>query len=500
MADIDTSSYPKFQQTSPLDTVGKVMKLQNTLNQNRLFQQQFNTNLAASEGMKAAIDPNTGEYDPQKLRAWIASNPNAGYGLGQIIQQSQEAQGRNIENKNKQYDYQQKQLKTLAGYTAKLMKPGSTGEDAIGVFAEALVNGAIDSQQFMKAQRELPRIPGTDKIDNSRIPEWAEAETTKFMAEHDRLNYYNPQPQQVNTPQGTRFERVPQAMGATPTDAGGFIPAVPGPTEKKFNPATQREEFVGVLPNGGMGGAPQAQGAAPGGVMGGQPPAQAAPNAFAPGTPAGPALGEAEAAQTTQHGGAEQGLALQRRASLVPETKAILGNLLAELNTPGFTVGPGTKGVADAAKFMNAQLGTNIRIEGTAAREQFEKLAGMYAQSQFQQLGGTGANAQLDATTLTSPNSKLSALGNRGIIAMLNGNEDAIKAKNEAWQQWSAQHGSGTFGQFVTDFQKHFDPRVFQSQYLGDADKKKMISGMSQKEKNDLHSAFVFAKQNGWIQ
>ncbi len=495
MADIDTSSYPKFQQTGPLDTVGKVMNLQNTMNQNRLFQQQFMTNKAVSDITKRAMRPD-GTLDMEQLRDEISKNPNAAYGLQEVFKGAQGLQKGQIDIDTSQLANTQQHLQALAGYTGRLMKPGVTASDAIGTLSEALTNGVIKPDQFAKAYADLPRIPGTDKIDESKLPTWAEAETTKFMAEHDRLNYYNPQPQQVNTPQGTRFERVPQAMGATPTDAGGFIPAVPGPTEKKFNPATQREEFVGVLPNGGMG-APQAQGAAPGGVTGGQPPAQAA---FAPGTPAGPALGEAEAAQATQRGGAEQGLALQRRASLVPETKAILGNLLAELNTPGFTVGPGTKGVADAAKFMNAQLGTNIRIEGTAAREQFEKLAGMYAQSQFQQLGGTGANAQLDATTLTSPNSKLSALGNRGIIAMLNGNEDAIKAKNEAWQQWSAQHGSGTFGQFVTDFQKHFDPRVFQSQYLGDADKKKMISGMSQKEKNDLHSAFVFAKQNGWIQ
>ncbi len=496
MADIDTSTYPKSQPYDPLKTLGGVANLQNTLNQNKLFQQQFNTNLAVSEGAKASINPETGEYDPAAFRAWIAKNPNAGYGIGQIVQQSQEAQKRNIEIDSAKLKNANEHLSASAAYYADLMKPGSTSKDVSTALGHALTNHVIDMPRMLEIWSSLPKDEN-NKIDESKIPLWAQQQQLQTMAVQDRINALHPAPTAVNTPQGTRFVRTPQF--GEPTDAGGFIPNVPGPTQKTFNPATQREEFVGVLPNGGIG-APQAQGAAPGGGMGGQPPAQAAPNAFAPGTPAGPALGEAEAAKTTQHGGAEQGLALQRRASLVPETKAILGNLLAELNTPGFTVGPGTKGVADAAKFMNAQLGTNIRVEGTAAREQFEKLAGMYAQSQFQQLGGTGANAQLDATTLTSPNSKLSALGNRGIIAMLNGNEDAIKAKNEAWQQWSAQHGSGTFGQFVTDFQKHFDPRVFQSQYLGDADKKKMISGMSQKEKNDLHSAFVFAKQNGWIQ
>ncbi len=415
MADIDTSTYPKSQPYDPLKTLGGVANLQNTLNQNRLFQQEFQSKLGLSKIYKEAIDPATGQLDTAKLRSMM-DDPNVTLGLPQAYQNSQEAQKRNIDIDTSQLENANKHLSAVSGYYADLMKPGSTSKDVSVALGRALTNHMIEMPRLLEIYSTLPRDQN-GQIDESKIPQWAQQQQLQVMDVQQRINAMHPAPTAINTPQGTRFMRTPQF--GEPTDAGGFIPNVPSPTQQQYNPATQRNEYVGVLPNGGIGGAPQAQGAAPSGGMGG--PAQAAPNAFAPGTPAGPALGEQEAATHTATGSADQGLALQRRASMVPETKAILGNLLAELNTPGFTVGPGTKSVADASKFMNAQLGTNIRVEGTAAREQFNKLAGLYAQAQFQQLGGTGANAQLDATTLTSPNSELSKMGNKGIIAMLNG-------------------------------------------------------------------------------
>src|SRR5215469_6258760 len=102
------SLYPKYR--NPLDTLTGYANLQNIQNQNRLFQQQFKTNLAVSEGIKASIDPDTGQYDPQRLRAWVQSNPDAGYGLAEIIHQSQMAQQQNIANQKAQIALQQDKL------------------------------------------------------------------------------------------------------------------------------------------------------------------------------------------------------------------------------------------------------------------------------------------------------------------------------------------------------------------------------------------------------
>ncbi len=484
MADIDTSMYPKTTVKSPVDTLAGIAGIQNSLNQNRLFQQEFQSKLGLSKIYKEAIDPATGQLDTAKLRT-LMDDPNVTMGLPQAYQNSQEAQQRNIGIDSAQVENWQKHLAATGQALAPFMQGGKSGNDLLTSMAALHSSGILTDKQFIDAWQSVPRDKNGQIID-SQIPLWAQQMQLKNMDAQGRLNAYAPTPTMQQLPGGGQAPFVMPQMGDV-RQVGPTIQAAPPPTTTVVGPDGV-PRYVGA-PEGNNPYEPGAQGGAP-----------SAPGGNIAGQAAGLAPGVAEAASHTAAGSSDQGLALQRRAERVPETKAILGNLLAELNTPGFTVGPGTKGVADAAKFMNAQLGTNIRVEGNAAREQFEKLAGMYAQSQFQALGGTGANAQLDATTLTSPNSKLSALGNRGIIAMLNGNEDAIKAKNEEWQKWSAQHGSGTYGQFVTAFQKNFDPRVFQSQYLDPADKKKMISGLSQKEKNDLHSDFVFAKQNGWIQ
>jgi len=140
-------------------------------------------------------------------------------------------------------------------------------------------------------------------------------------------------------------------------------------------------------------------------------------------------------------------------------------------------------------------VGTDAR----AAQNEFEKMAQQLAQSQFQQLGGTGANFQLESTISTSPNSALSKLGNKGIISLLQGNEDAIQTKSRAWQQFKEQTGTQDYGKFSTEFNRHFDPRLFQFQYLTKDEQQKLIAGMSSAQKNKLHQDALYSKQQGWI-
>ena len=67
----------------------------------------------------------------------------------------------------------------------------------------------------------------------------------------------------------------------------------------------------------------------------------------------------------------------------------------------------------------------------------------------------------------SNPNLDISKLGNQQIIHMLQGNEDAIQAKSRSWQDWQkAGNGPNTYAQFQDDFNHHFDPRVFQQQYM----------------------------------
>jgi hypothetical protein len=92
---------------------------------------------------------------------------------------------------------------------------------------------------------------------------------------------------------------------------------------------------------------------------------------------------------------------------------------------------------------------------------------------------------------------------------MLQGNEDAINAKANAWQAWQkAGNGPHTYSAFQSDFNQHFDPRVFQQQYMkaGSDELATMLKGMrnpdgspnaaGRKFQNDV----LHAREQGWIQ
>jgi len=486
MPDIDTSTYPKANNTSPLKTFSDFATLQNTLNQNKLFQQQYNTNLAVSNIYKQAMNPD-GTIDQAKLSALLASDPNASYGLPQAYQQSQEARARNIGIDTAQLENQRKHWEAVGSFISPLLSLGNkaTSGDVAHQLAAATTAGLASPEEASKVWATLPRTPD-GRIDETKIPSWSQQMMLNLMDRQSALNATNPAPTIVNTGQSQIPMRLPQ-IGA-PSLAGPGIQNELPPTTQRYNPQTRQMEFVGPTGGGGQGGGnPSQGGGAPMGGGGG-------------GMAAAPPLGAPEAASVDAHASAQQGTELQRRSDRVNDTKAILGNLEGELNTPGFNTGPGTKSMADWAKFMNTQFGMNIRVEGLAAREQFNKLAGMLAQSQFQALGGTGTDAKLDATTLTSPNSELSKLGNKGIIALLKGNEDAIAVKNRAWQAYKQQHGPESYGQFSTEFNKSYDPRVFQSQYLTPDDRKKMLSGMTKQEQKSFLNSYRTALNNGWVQ
>ena len=469
MAEVDTSSYNQ-KQTSPFDTLGKLTEIQNAANQNKLFQQQFQTNKAVSNIYKQAIAPD-GTLDQGKLRNLLATDPEASYGLPQAYQASQEAQQRNIQNNTSQLANQQKHIEMTTGYLSQLMaKPHITDGDLIGVLSDAHIKGALTTDEMVQLYKLAPRDQRGD-INQTAMREMLQHMNMQLMSPQERLNATQPAPVMVNNGQKQIPMRFPQ-MGA-PSEAGpGVQMELPVGTQR-YNPATQQMEFVG----------PSSGGNNPGGG----------------GMAAAPPLGAAEAASVDAQAGANQGVALQSRSDQVPTNKALLGNLGSALDN--FTPGPGQDWKSVAAKFANANspFGNIFDPKKIASQEEFTKQATQLAQSQFQQLGGTGANAQLESAMHTSPNTELSKMGNRGIIALLKGNEDAIAVKNQAWQDYKAQHGPQSYGQFSTQFNKSYDPRVFQGQYLAPGERQKMIEGMNKDEKKTFVSSLRTALANGWI-
>lgn len=239
-------------------------------------------------------------------------------------------------------------------------------------------------------------------------------------------------------------------------------------------------------------------------IKGNQPTYIGAPMGGEPGnTPSGPALGQDIAANVTSGEGAKSGVALMARGDQVPAQKALLGNLDSALDQ--FTSGPGSDWTKVGKAMANriSPFGDIFDPKSIASQEEFSKQAIQLAQSQFQALGGTGTDEKLHSALSTNPNEVVSKMGNKGIVAMLKGNEDAINIKRNEWQNWKKSHNDtngATYGDFSADFNKKFDPRVFQAQYLSPDQRKQIRQGMTEAELNKFKQDYNLAHKNGWIE
>ena len=183
--------------------------------------------------------------------------------------------------------------------------------------------------------------------------------------------------------------------------------------------------------------------------------------------------------------------------------KGMLGNLEEDLSK--FTAGPGADWTKVAKSWVNRNVplpnGWQFDPKSIASQEQFNKQAAMLAQQQFQAIGGTGTDAKFDSAFTTSPNETLSQLGNKGIIRLLKGNEDAIQAKNKAWQNWKRSgNGADTYQDFSEQFNDHFDPRAFQFKYIPQAERQSYVDNMDPQERAHFLHDLTFARKNKWIQ
>lgn len=481
-----TSSYPQPQQPPNFaQTLGSVAGTIGQLNQNKLFGQQYQTNLATSQIYKEAMNPD-GSIDQNKLAGLLQSNPNAAYGIGPVLEQSQQIQHQNIVNNQAKYDLLKNHLTTLTNYLGPLAAGDPTANDVAATISHAITTGVATPQEGGNMWSTLPR-DSQGNVDPTQIKSWAQNNLQRVQSAAEQYGITNPAPTQVNTGGQTHLIVAPQ--NGAPRDVGQITNTLP-PTTSTVGPGNVPQALGPVTSQLQVPGQPsQTTGS------------QQQQSALSGPVQTGLAPGVSEAASDQAKASAQQGIALQQRSDSVPQTKALLGNLESELDS--FTPGPGADWSKVAGAFSNRLMQSfglpGIDPTSIQSQEQFNKMAGMIAQTQFQSLGGTGTDKQLGSTELTSPNSELSKLGNKGIIAMLKGNEDAIATKNKAWQQYQQQHGPQSYGQFSTQFNQSYDPRVFQSQYLPPDDIKKMLTGMTKPEQKGFLNSYRTALSNGWV-
>jgi hypothetical protein len=218
----------------------------------------------------------------------------------------------------------------------------------------------------------------------------------------------------------------------------------------------------------------------------------------APGVPFGLPPGRAEAQGAEAVEGQRAAIGLQNAANEIPQQRTQLDLMRQDLETARNKFGP-TAGYEKTANVVaNRVLGFHPTMskEEIAALESFDKVGRQIAMSQAGALHAT--DATLSTALGANPNTSLSPLGNEGIINMLHGNTDAIAVKA---REWNKARGTGTgpdqFYQWSDNFNRSFDPRVFQFMRMSSDQQATLLRSIPDKEQFERH--LMDADRRGWI-
>lgn len=398
--------------------------------------QTYSGRQAIGQAYQKAINPETGEIDTPTLMKEIQSRPDAAWMAGEASQGALARQGQQITNATGQFNLDAAQYQYVTNQLGSLAdKKNPTAADVFDVLTKASRATNIPSKRLSDIASNLLSDP---KNLSSKL-----------------------------------LDLRKQAIGSTGLSGEANLGLTPQGGKKTGTVGQFLETTIGG--NGGN----AAQG---GGIVTGLSPGQ---------TQASTNVGGASGAASVD---------LRKAADAAPAVKGMLGNLEEDLNN--FTAGP----AADWTRVGKAWINRNVPLpegmqfdpKSIASQEQFNKQALQLAQQQFQAIGGTGTDAKFSSAFETNPHETLSQLGNKGVIRLLKGNQDAIVAKNKAWQQYRRVNGPDSYDDFSEQFNADFDPRVFQFKYTPKDERQKYIDRMDKNDRPQFLQNLHYARKQKW--
>lgn len=352
---------------------------------------------------------------------------------------------------------------------------------------------------------KMPKGKDGQPPSSAELGSWLDRQHGIVLGAAERMGAYSPQVQYVDdggtlrpkdiNPRSPTFGKTIAPNVAKQVDPGTQVFPEGGGAPEYAGGRGENEPFTDINPAAGQGGAQGAPAAQSGSVT-----EQTAPNTSSKPLKAANPPGFNEASNSEAANSADMGNELTKAADSSPQRKALLGNLK-DLSKK-FDSGPGADLIRAGKSFANARTGVNLFDPKTiAAQDEFKKQSVQLAQQQFAAIGGTGTDAKFNSAYETSPNETLSNMSNEGIISLLQGNEDALNAKFDEWRAWrKAGHGPNTGPEFQQQFNKSFDPRVFQFKYLSPESRQQYLDNM---DNDDDRRKFLrdikAAKLRGWV-
>lgn len=426
---------------------------------------------------------------------------------------------------------QLQQMQSMFGTLA--LKKDLTHDDVVNTGLKGVSLGLWSPKQLAVELGNVPAKPSGNSPEDmqkyqAQLKQYATGHLENVMTASERFNQQNPQPQWIDNGQN-KYPIAQSGLNPYPTVTGP-------PLQNQLSPGEYYAPERGPNVNGQPTSITRGQhiegatGQPPAGYPStgyGQQPPQGYPkqetsqehsgaadwmhNATPPtgshapggGLVMGNAPGFDKAAEAKAATSGEMSDALAKAIDTSPQRKAALGNLDSLIEQ--FTSGPGATDWNKVKAGVNANLPVPAGWEvfnpkNIGSQEEFRKQAVDLARQQFAAMGGTGTDQKLSSAMLVSPSEELSKMGNKSIIALLRGNEDALKVKDKAWDQWQqGGHGPQTMQEFNREFYKHFDPRVFQFKHLNSDEQAKMYKTMSKADKTKFRSNMEAAEQNDWL-
>ena len=461
---------------------------------NQLALQQQRAKIAVGQAYQAATDPTTGNVDLGKFKAIVAGDPNASAGAlaagdTATAQASTQASTANT---------QQATLAAKAGIYGHVLQSlitkgdkvqpsdvAAAGQDMInsGMFTPDEINKELANAPNQAGPALQDYVARHQALAGQVLAQIGVTSPTAIKVSNGKTDYYTAVKPGFEGG-GLTGPGTPVTQGITPSQAAGQESGIDQSTGQPY--ATTTGQRLAAEGQGGLvnppppGTTPLPPGAEnyPWNKTATAPSAAPTQPPSAPGTvTTGPAPGVTGAMATQAQGGAEAAQALVNSAGDRPNRMAAINNMLQDLTT--FKSGPGMDTLRRGFSVLNNYTGLGLDEGGIEGAQNFNKVAQQVANSQTAALGA-GTNEKLAANMHANPNSSLQTGTNVQILHTFQGNEDAINAKANAWQQAQKQGvPPAAYNQWSQQFNQSFDPRAFQMLRMSPEERQNLQSEMA---------------------
>lgn len=159
---VETGFYPKATTPEPMNLLGMAGQfagMQNQLNQNKLFSQQFEARKAIGPILQGAIDPQTGKMDWDKALLGVAANPQTSFMAPDIFEQGIRSQNLQADTALKSLQAAQVHYDALGKAAGSLLPLGNkvTQKDVIGQVGMLMGQGLIERDKAIDYISALPQ-------------------------------------------------------------------------------------------------------------------------------------------------------------------------------------------------------------------------------------------------------------------------------------------------------------------------------------------------------